>query len=330
MDNISSQYTQKFIDNVCSLRNVDDSKIIQLLTLDNNNPYFSYNQTISEFMLYFLLNKKNINFEIEKNKNPSNDKNVDVCFNFSGINFNIEIKSPEFDWSLKDDTLRISSIFRQVEKKEHDEKMNELKSMISEYLEATEYKSIQIRNLTDNKIKSCLLNAQDKFGDPSSIELNILFINSTTTEMISYWNYIVNYKTGFFHPHSDVSCFQFKVDGKIIREKKLNKKMYNKVNMIILSNALTLNEREDCSAWDISKSINIFLRNPNSKKISYNGLKLLEEIFPNKTVEFEKFITTSVRNNLGIPAMVHFYSFMSNNGFDVNEEKEKIKRKKGK
>lgn len=71
----------------------------------------------------------------------------------------------------------------------------------------TPYDDIKSDDLTDNKVKTSLLSAQSKFPEPSETNCNILFICTTTSEMIAYWRYIVNAQSGFFHEKSNVSCF---------------------------------------------------------------------------------------------------------------------------
>ncbi len=87
---------------------------------------------------------------------------------------------------------------------------------------------------------------------------------------------------------------------------------YDKVNAIILSNAITLNERYDSTAWDMSKSINLILINPCCKYTNNYGLKVLSEFFPHKTCEFEKecnkYLQQAVPDCLGNGYLPEFFA----------------------
>lgn len=65
--------------------------------------------------------------------------------------------------------------------------------------------------------------------------------------MLLYGQYIVNEVTGFFNSFSNVGSF-FNLDSKLI-----SKQNYNKVNAIILSNAVMLNERRENDSWNLGR-----------------------------------------------------------------------------
>ena len=314
--NVGTIYYLKFIDYLSQINDVKDLKIKELLHFDYKKSFFSYNQSISEFMIYFLLKSKRIPFDSEVNKNSANHSNVDVCFKYKNISYNFEIKSPEY--VIKDNSKLNGGFTHRFGKKEENELMMEkLKQDFEGHLSFTKYSGVDNSNLTDNKIKDCLLSAQKKFDCPNSNTCNILFVNTTTSELINYWGYIVNSQSGFFNTISDVGVFINE------NKKKLSKDDYNKVSAIILSNGITLNERMNSNSWDLNNSINIVLTNPFAICNCDNALRRLSEFFPHKTIEFASFLIENSILNPDIPQYCFVHSFVSQNGFDLNQEKNK-------
>lgn len=318
-DDIESDFTNHFIKSLSELDCIKDDKINKLFDLDRNNSYFSYNQMISELIVYFWLNRQGLKFELEKNKNIERDTNVDVLVTYKNINYNIEIKSPEFNNS-KRNTIKGSFVNRFGDYTENVKFMMEFLNELNNHISQSNYEYAEFTNMTDNKVKSCLLYAQEKFGEPSNKDCNILFLSTTTSELISYWQYIINEESGFFNLNSDVTSFRAEKDGKVLNNMPLQKAMYNNVTAIILSNAITLNERKNNDSWNLSKAINIIIMNPFCNNYCISGLQNLSDFFPHNTCEFAKMLFDSKKTNPEIPELCHAYTFMAQNGFDVNKE----------
>lgn len=208
---------------------------------------------------------------------------MDPILEYKGITYNFEVKSPEYN-EHADSILSGGFAFRFGDKETNDIQLTELENQLRQGISKIGYLKVERSKITDNKIKDCLLSAQDKFTEPSETNCNILFINTITAEMLLYGQYIVNEVTGFFNSFSNVGSF-LDLDSKLI-----SKQNYNKVNAIILSNAVMLNERRENDSWNLGKTINIVLMNPAAKKHCIYGLQILSEFFPHKTYEFAKML----------------------------------------
>lgn len=249
-------------------------------------------------------------------QNSGNNSNVDIALKHKGISFNFEVKSPEYAESEKG-VLSGGYANRFGDKQSNALVLTEFNNMLAPNIGEAGYKEIKETLLSDNKVKDCLLSAQQKFSAPSATNFNILFICTTTAEMVKYWNYIVNEQSGFFNLFSDISSFLSTNKQPLIRND------FNRVNAIILSNAITLNERRDANAWDIAKAINIVLSNPFAECNSFGKFQILSEIFPHKTCEFVKMIFDERVKHPDIPELCHAYTFVSENGYNINQEKTK-------
>lgn len=121
----------------------------------------------------------------------------------------------------------------------------------------------------------------------------------------------------FFNPISDVRSF---LNAK---KKPLSRTDYNKLSAIVLSNGITLNERRDNDSWDLEKAINIVLMNPTAKSHCIWGLQVLSEFFPHKTCDYFRMLFENKQKYPDVPELCWQYTFVSDNGFDINKEKEK-------
>ena len=312
----NTEYLNTFIGKLAILQNLKEIKLKTLVC--GNEPYskFKYNQGVAELMLYILFSQEKLPFISEVAQNSSNNSNVDIVLKHKGISFNFEVKSPEYAES-EEGVLSGGYANRFGDKQSNAFMLSEFNNMLAPNIGKVGYKEIKETPLSDNKVKDCLLSAQQKFSTPSETNFNILFICTTTEEMVKYWNYIVNEQSGFFNPVSDISSFLS------TNKQPLNRNDFNRVNAIILSNAITLNERRDANAWDIAKAINIVLSNPFAECNSVGKFQILSEIFPHKTCEFVKMIFDERVKHPDIPELCHAYTFVSENGYNINQEKTK-------
>ena len=311
LDSSKTEYRNTFEKLIFNLNCVKGNKLKTLLCGDCDFDEFVYNQGVAELMLYFLLSTANITFTPEKRVNNSNNKNIDVVFDYKGITYNLEVKSPKYS------EISNGKLIGKFANRFGDRTINE--KIINEFADKIRDaavlfgKEVKVENLSDDKVKNCLLSGQEKFNNPTLSNCNIVLISTTTEEMISYWGYIVNSNSGFFNPASDVSLF--KNNGS-----NLERFMYDKVTAVILSNAITLNKRYNSTSWDMSKSINIVLMNPLCKCPSIQGLQMLSEFFPHQTCEFARGLFEFKRTYQDIPEECFPPEFVAKYGYSLNPE----------
>ncbi len=310
-------YAQNFKDLVSDLPTIPEDKFKTLICANKEYNKFSFNQGISELLLYFLFSKYTIPYLIEKNKNIGNGSNVDISLEYGGIQYNFEVKSPEY-FENSDNMIHGKFDCRFGDKSINDAVMNDLIQQMSKNIGSSQFTGVTTDNMTDNKVKDCLLSAQNKFPEPSNTVCNILFVSTTTFELISYWDYIVNPYSGFFNIASDVSSFTISEKDKT----PINKTMYDKVTAVVLSNAISLNERYDETSWDLSNSVNIVLTNPLCKNVSIGGLQMMSNFLPHKTCEYVCGLRKFQREKPGVPEHSFLSDFMANYGFGLNSKSE--------
>ena len=306
-------YTETFINLVSKIKDLPDDKFKTLICANKQYEKYGFNQGISELLLYFLFSKNDISYLIEKNKNTENGSNVDVSLEYGCIHYNFEVKSPEY-FENNDNMIHGKFDCRFGDKNTNDALMKDLIQIMSKNIGDSQFTGVTTDNMTDNKLKDCLLSAQNKFPEPSNTVCNILFISTTTSELISYWDYIVNPYSGFFNIASDVSSFIISIKDKT----PINKKMYDKVTAVVLSNAISLNERYDDTSWDLSNSINIVLTNPLCKNASIAGLQMISNFLPHKTCEFACGLWKYKLEHPDFPDFCFPLEFVANYGFGLN------------
>ncbi len=301
---IDSQYTQ---DLIARLANIDEKrydKVKELLC--GNEPFnkFKYNQGIAELLVWFFLQNKKIKYEIEVNKNIDNKSDIDVVANLNDLNYNIEIKSPQYQIQEKDCIQgRLAS--RTFNKNEAEQIMSEVKTLLKPGIKNTKYIDIKTQMPADNKIKDCLISAQKKFSGNSLNNINILFICTTTEEMMFYLEYLTN----------------FYGQGLLTSNSFYDLKEYDKVFAVILSNAITLNERKDIDSWDLSKAINIIIPNNFCSYINQKSFCDVLEFFPNNTKEFYTEFCEFFKKNKDFPPPLFFIEYVAKRGFNMNKNK---------
>jgi hypothetical protein len=269
----SDEYKIKLTNNLISLTlnySKLNEKIEDLLIGDNTSTsksLFTYNQGISELLWWFFLDKKNLNYKIDVKMVEGKDTNIDVQFKSSNITYNIEIKSPEYP-IMKEDTLH-GRIEVRVPNVDMISILNEVSELFSNAIENSKYKKVEKVLPKENKIKDCLLSAQKKFVENSESNCNILFISTTTDELVSYIDYFVNPFSGFFTSSSYIEHSQF-----------------DKVKAVILSNAISMNENEVGKGWDLSYATNLIFNNPFCKYKDNHVLDNILNLLPNVTREY--------------------------------------------
>lgn len=258
-----------------------ESKLMVLLGERESTDFINvFRQGIAELMTMFYFSKKGINFEIEKNVNSENDSNVDVLVNLeSSFTVNIEIKCPvipddDFDGGISG---RLSYRFTN-DKDGVLDFINDFNSMLDGASKKSGKKGSKISLPLDNKIKDTLLSCQNKFPNPNRNKINCLWINTTNREMVSYWDYLSNeMETGFF-------------DGKSF----LPHKDFNKVNAVILTNGLELNEKYVEESWDLDRCCIVILCNRFSENyselVTCGAFKKLCDLVPNQTLNFVNYM----------------------------------------
>lgn len=185
-ENIDKDYTQRFINKIVKLSIVDkhlDSKIKLLISEGKEYNKFKYNQSISELLLWFLCESKNLKYNIEAKVN-STKKNVDLQATFMDKTFNFEVKSPEYPFKVEGQmTGRIAnrSMLEDLRKIAID-----FEEKLMPYISQGNFTSIKTYAPTDNKLKDCLLSAHKKFDFNNANTTNILFVCTNTEELVYY------------------------------------------------------------------------------------------------------------------------------------------------
>ncbi|MBR6738007.1 MAG: hypothetical protein IKL82_06620 [Clostridia bacterium] len=293
---------------ICSLQLNNaklDLKIEELLNDNGNFSIYKYNQGISELLIWFLLEQRHLNYQIEKKINKT-QKDVDVVISIGDAFYNVEVKSPEYEERKE---KQISGIIaNRSTNKEIFNIANDIKSLISQQLSVIGYEKVDIEYPKDNKVKDTLLSAQSKFNNNNSKNCNVLYLSTNTNEFVKYLNYIVNSESGFFTPNSYVKHSE-----------------YNKVMAIVLTNAISLNHKFDKNSWDVSKAITLILHNPFCETQNFTLLEKLFEIIPNQTHKFceglREFRKQQFNNEDPLPEYSYYIDFVASEGYNLNNEK---------
>ncbi len=308
-DRENAAYRRSFVENMRSVPDSKYEKVKQLLCGNGRFGRFKFNQGISELLVWFLFERSGIGYDTDVSENPINDRNIDVVAKDGSVRYNIEIKSPEYA-ICPADTLKGRFAFRSCGKEQAKEQMDGLADLLRQQLPANGYNSVETLMPSDNKIKDCLQSCQKKFIGNSAENLNILFLCTTTEEMMSYILYLTNAASGFLTENS--YC---------------DRTEYDKVFAVIVSNALTLNERKNDSAWDLSEAINIIIPNIFCAYRDRNSFSGLLQFFPNRTIEYATGLceyTKKYMSEMGDPDLInlmYFPDFVARLGFSMRTEK---------
>ena len=286
----NEDYKNSFIEKLENVQLKDNNiyeKVRNLLIGENTKEKckFSYYQGISELAWWFYLSDKGMDFEIDKSNKGKNNPDVDVSFTFNDVTYNIEIKCPEFN-NYDENTLLGGLSYRQPD---NDQRKNvkKIKSTIESVIEKEGLnKKVEIKKINDNKLKDYLLSAQNKFKDNNSKNCNILFLSLSNAELVDYILYLTNGCSGFLTKNSYVPHEEF-----------------NKVQAVIISNFLTINDGI-IDYWDLSKCTNIVFLNEFSDYTDSNNIEKFLNLFANKTSEygnkFKQILDTKQSNNIEI------------------------------
>lgn len=289
-----------------------DKKIKELLNFDSKNDdklelKNIFNQKISEFLIYFCLQKQNIVFDVETNKNKNNNTNVDVSFEYDNFEFNIEVKCPG-EFLNESNKIKVSSSYRFTDNNENEMIIDYIISQLNSNSTNKECEIAEKGKLADNKVKDCLVSANEKFDSPNLNKLNILFLCTSDICMGEYWKYFQNFASGFLLKNTNISYFNLTKDG-VSRD--LQKSDYDKVSIVVLSNGISLNQSYNSKSWDLFNSNNIILINQNCSSINENAITLFSSIFPHRTNEYLKMIDygKKIKHNNNLQLENSIYDF---------------------
>ena len=162
-------YKDVLIKKLESVPNLDAAKLKTLLCGNENYSKYKYNQGLSEILLYLLFSQKGLPFQVELKQNAANNCDVDVVLQYKGITYNFEVKSPQYN-EHAGNTINGGFAFRFGEKDTNNLQLTELENQIRPNLSKVGYTEIKRNEIADNKVKDCLLSAQDKFAEPSEIQ----------------------------------------------------------------------------------------------------------------------------------------------------------------
>ena len=247
--------------------------------------YKQYIQSASEIsVLAYFLGLFKESFIYEPRLLLDSNKNVECQFEIIGIEFNIEVKTPEYriqEEQDETDSIKIGSVGR-FDKKTYNEVSEELKSFFSvRSANLYEGKMALDTKRMDNTAKTFLCEAQNKFPEISNQKnYNILVICLDDLDSIGDWVDYFYHNQGLFTPESFVPHEKF-----------------DKVDLVILTNLYHKHNRRKTElpyAWDFSKSFNLFLFNEFASTPKMNGLKFAHSIVPNFTDECREFYRQDV------------------------------------
>lgn len=312
-DNKNGEYFAVLENNLKNLQYLQntskmDRKICTLLQIPNyvREEEKQYWQGVAELLIWFLSEKKGVEYSTEIKLSENSNKDIDVRID-GKISLNIEVKSPEiiiFDKSS--DTVIRDIPFRTGQHK--DELLEEGLEFAEMLIDApgSPYSKSKVQFPIDNQLCDALIDSDLKFPNSNESNINIVFIPTTTEMMGKYWRILTNGQTGFLTPN----CPEIK-----------NKKIFNiecmkRINFVVLSNAITINQKFDANSWDIEKAFNLVLSNCNCQyRLSDSNMQYIEQFFNAKTCDFYynyvKHIEEIAREDNGIDAYeAPFVAFM--------------------
>ncbi len=300
---INCVYSKVLIDYLSlKLVNINKNKLSILLGEYEKKSFIDvFRQGIAEMLLYFYLARNDIPFSTEVPLNSENDTNVDVVIkNYKGFAINLEVKCPVIPKVDYSSGLSGQLAYRFTnDKNETMDFINSLNNDIDKAAKKKGKKGSVILLPRDNKIKDTLLSCQEKFIPSDGTFINCLVISTNNHEMVSYWEYLANEANcGFFDDNSFIPHNEF-----------------NKVNAVVLTNGIELNEKYDSFSWNMENACIIIIANRFSigfKDLLRNGIyHKLSELFPNQSLLFvEKMIENDKKKDKRLPISIYKYEIV--------------------
>ena len=281
---------QMHLDNLQYIKSTSvHSKVNELIR--SNSKYF---QGISELLLWFLFEERNIEYSIDY---PSSDvPNCDLSVEVDGIRINIEAKSPKIETNeniykaLEDNSaaIKISTPFRHsVPKEINDAIQKAILDDIKEKFGSREGGVAFFSGLpSDNPLFQSISKAVEQLPEADGKNLNLIFIPTTTEQMGKYLDYLKNPETGIFtNKFTGVSG-----DGN--HKWELTREHLSNIAGVIVSNIFDKHKQYSSDGWDIENSVCLFIDNDNGSKLFENDdiIKTLEKVFAFSIDEGEKYI----------------------------------------
>ena len=289
--NEEGSYVEEFIKEVANVskdNRILDKKIKEDLL---GEPYscFKYNQSVAEMMVWFFCEQTGLDYGVEKKLNPPKDVDFQIIQN--GVNYNIEVKSPEYE--ISDNRVLTGRIASRTDRVNLKDTLYDLNNLFRKNLENTEFKDVNMVLPKDNKIKDCLISCQGKFLGSDAKNFNVLLLSTTSDEMPHYLEYFMNTESGFFTNYSYVQPKEF-----------------DKVGAVVITNAISINQKYDDCSWDIQKAKTIVLDNPFCSHIDHGQIEKFRGLFPNCTVEFWLGLQEFRKKNPGFPDIIYYYDYI--------------------
>lgn len=221
--------------------------------------------------LYFA-DKYGINFVYEDKVNPPKD--VDCSFIDNNSKYNVEVKCADFsviENMENDDCFKVSAFGR----------MPEYPGIVSDLQDTFNISGKQLKTYKhlDNRMKDFLISAHDKFSDENYDDVvNVLLVCCDDAMDMTKWT---SYLTG--------------LQGLFTNNSFHNHKLFNKVDVVILSNLYHRHAHYQekvniIDSWDFASSFNILFCNPGRKSDKKKAIKHLYEIIPNFSKEVMNYI----------------------------------------
>ncbi|WP_287877354.1 hypothetical protein [Aquitalea sp.] len=192
-------------------------------------------------------------FLYEEKINPPKD--VDCAFRIGKMQFNIEVKCPNYE---KQHSIQSSSDFVMYGQGRLGNYREVYSQLASIFNSGSDPKILGESHHMDLKLKQYLLDANSKFSpSPNADHLNVLVVCVDDQMDMSQWYGYLNGPCGLF------------VDNSFSPSDE-----YENVDLVVLSNLYHRHHQVSSknniqSHWDFSKAFNILIKNPKSKKSDF-------------------------------------------------------------
>jgi hypothetical protein len=203
----------------------------------------------------------------EKMVNPKNQKDVDNFFRVKAKNVSIEVKCPFEEKRTGELTMQTAGRIP-----DPDGKYNSMKQAIKS---GKSRKDLRRGKNPDNRLKDCLVSANEKFSDESSFDdLNILFVSC-----------------GYFHDINHCYMCLHAGEGLFTNSPFEAPEHYQNVDLMILSNLKYRHEyARDYSLWGLDDVFLLPIINPHGRSSCVgDSVKKGLNVFHHYKEEFEAF-----------------------------------------
>lgn len=224
-----------------------------------------------------FIDQQDIEFLYENKVSPPKD--VDFSIKKNNVQYNIEVKCPTYKHKVKESDDEVQLTF--VNRTSTLEERNEIVEDISAKLNPHDKVIIEGKTL-DNTLKDFLESTQDKVIESTLNDVNILVVCcNDSIDMHTWREYLFGF-SGFFTENTFIDHDKFdRVDYVLLTN------IYNR-HYKFFDESLIRNH------WYLSSSFNLLYPNKysirNQSVVGEEDLKVVNDIFPNHNISFEKYL----------------------------------------